>query len=124
MSSLPRFTDIGLNKVSITYINMTIFKELNNLNVLQFYPGSGVSISSAQTEKVFGNRKPTLVVKDLAQALWGSETLAERIVGGKVTPKDCRNPCSSARKELTPTKVGLLVGRYNFLLKTASGVLQ
>lgn len=68
-------------------------------------------IGSKQAEKILGHKKPSLVVKDMAQAIWGREGLAERSYGGKLAPKDYKNPNAVVRKQLSPHKVALIIGK-------------
>ncbi|KAH7935473.1 hypothetical protein HPB52_008407 [Rhipicephalus sanguineus] len=45
----------------------------------------------------------------MAQAIWGREGLAERSYGGKLAPKDYKNPNAVVRKQLSPHKVALII---------------
>lgn len=47
----------------------------------------------------------------MAQAIWGREGLAEHTYGGRLAPKDYRNPTNVVRKELRPQKVALIIGK-------------
>lgn len=81
------------------------------LLLLQFHLKDGVTISEVQADNIFDSKKnkPALAVKEIAQALWGSELLAQRTYGGKVAPKDRNNPDAKPRKELSPDKVSLVI---------------
>lgn len=72
---------------------------------------NGLVIGSQQAEKILGHKKPSLAVKDMAQAIWGREGLAERSYGGKLAPKDYKNPTAVVRKQLSPDKVALIIGK-------------
>ncbi|XP_037515550.1 uncharacterized protein LOC119391983 [Rhipicephalus sanguineus] len=54
----------------------------------KYHVKDGLMIGSKQAEKILGHKKPPLVVKDMAQAIWGREGLAERSYGGKLAPKE------------------------------------
>ncbi|KAL1444442.1 hypothetical protein MTO96_029863 [Rhipicephalus appendiculatus] len=64
--------------------------------------------ASGQAEKI-GHKKPYLVVKDMAKAIWGREGLAEQSYGGKLAPKDYKNPTAVVRKQLSPEKVAVII---------------
>ncbi|CAN7943014.1 unnamed protein product, partial [Ixodes pacificus] len=74
-----------------------------------FHLKSGITIGARQAKRALGQRKPALVAKDIAQALWGREGLADRTYGGKLAPKDYRKPDAILRKEMTPEKVALVI---------------
>ncbi|XP_075742824.1 uncharacterized protein LOC119176356 [Rhipicephalus microplus] len=75
----------------------------------KYHVKNGLVIGSQQAEKILGHKKPSLVVKDMAQAIWGREGLAERSYGGKLAPKDYKNPTAVVRKQLSPDKVALII---------------
>ncbi|XP_049269198.1 uncharacterized protein LOC119385610 [Rhipicephalus sanguineus] len=75
----------------------------------KYHVKNGLIIGSHQAEKILGHKKPSLVVKDMAQAIWGREGLAERSYGGKLAPKDYNNPTAVVRKQLSPEKVALII---------------
>uniref|UniRef100_A0A6B0VDF2 BEN domain-containing protein n=1 Tax=Ixodes ricinus TaxID=34613 RepID=A0A6B0VDF2_IXORI len=75
----------------------------------RYHVNRGTTIGSFQAEKIMGHVKPSMVAKDMAVALWGRIGLAQRTYGGKVAPKDYKNPDCVARKELSPAKVGLVL---------------
>ncbi|KAH7961040.1 hypothetical protein HPB52_001225 [Rhipicephalus sanguineus] len=78
----------------------------------QYHVKDGLMIGSKQAEKILGHKKPSLVVKDMAQAIWGREGLAERSYGGKLAPKDYKNPNAVVRKQLSPHKVALIIAAF------------
>ncbi|XP_040359515.1 uncharacterized protein LOC121047902 [Ixodes scapularis] len=75
----------------------------------RFHLKSGITIGSHQAKKALGQRKPALMAKDIAQALWGRQGLADRTYGGKLAPKDYHKPDAILRKEMTPEKVALVI---------------
>ncbi|KAL1445850.1 hypothetical protein MTO96_044771 [Rhipicephalus appendiculatus] len=75
----------------------------------KYHVKDGLMIGSKQAETILGHKKPSLVVKDMAQAIWGREGLAERSYGGKLAPKDYKNPKAVVRKQLSPHKVALII---------------
>ncbi|XP_040065348.1 uncharacterized protein LOC115324298 isoform X2 [Ixodes scapularis] len=75
----------------------------------RFHLKGGVTISEEQRKHIYANTRPAKFAKDTAQILWGSKTLVERSYGGKLAPKDRKNLGASARKELTPEKVSLIL---------------
>ncbi|KAG0436938.1 hypothetical protein HPB47_017688 [Ixodes persulcatus] len=75
----------------------------------KYHVNRSTTIGSSQAEKIMGHVKPSMVAKDMAVALWGRIGLAQRTYGGKVAPKDYKNPDCVARKELSPAKVGLVL---------------
>lgn len=75
----------------------------------KYHVKDGLMIGSKQAEKILGHKKPSLVVKDMAQAIWGREGLAERSYGGKLAPKDYKNPNAVVRKQLSLHKVALII---------------
>ncbi|XP_040078661.1 BEN domain-containing protein 5 [Ixodes scapularis] len=74
----------------------------------RFHLKGGVTIREDQRQTIFNNTRAAKVAKDTAQALWGSEKLSQRTYGGRLAPKDRRNPGAIARKELSPEKVALV----------------
>ncbi|XP_049513339.1 uncharacterized protein LOC119466415 [Dermacentor silvarum] len=75
----------------------------------KYHVKDGLVIGAKQAEKILGQKKASLVVKDMAQAIWGREGLAERTYGGKLAPKNYRNPTAVVRKQLSPQKVALII---------------
>ena len=71
--------------------------------LLQVYLGSGQSINEkAWNDKIRKQSQDTIMVKDLAQAIYGKEKLATRTTGKPVAGKTVA----------TPKKVRLITGRY------------
>lgn len=68
---------------------------------------SGVQITDTQAKKIFGNRKPTLVVKGTAHAIWGINVLAGRSVSGELPPTK-RGSGEAPKPPLTPDKIGII----------------
>ncbi|XP_064470399.1 uncharacterized protein LOC135385153 [Ornithodoros turicata] len=54
----------------------------------QVHLTSGVLVTSQQARKIFGNKKATIVVKDAAEAIWGTPSLALRTPTGMSTNGD------------------------------------
>lgn len=77
---------------------------------MQFHLKGGVTVSEKQRSAIYANTRPAKFAKDTAQVLWGSKTLVERSYGGKLAPKDRKKLGASARKELSPEKVALVIG--------------
>lgn len=71
----------------------------------------GVIIGVTQEDKILAHKKPLLIAKDMAQAIWGREGLAERSYGGKLAPKDYKNPTAVLRKQRSPQKVAVVIGK-------------
>ncbi|KAH6927237.1 hypothetical protein HPB50_001113 [Hyalomma asiaticum] len=59
--------------------------------------------TASQAAKILNNKKPTLVCKDTAQAIWGTDGLAERSVCGVAAPK-ARAAGELPKQPLTPRK--------------------
>ncbi|XP_049272478.1 BEN domain-containing protein 5 [Rhipicephalus sanguineus] len=72
-----------------------------------FHLAKGVIITASQAAKVLNNKKATLVCKDTAQAIWGTELLSERSVCGVAAPK-ARATGQLPKQPLTPTKVDVV----------------
>lgn len=77
---------------------------------IQFHLAKGVFITSDQALKIMNNKKPTLVGKDTAQAIWTNEVLACRSVNGGVAPNKRTLGETAKKKQLTPEKVEVVVG--------------
>lgn len=77
---------------------------------------AGLIIGSKQAEKILSNKKPALVAKDTAQAVWGRKGLAERTYGGKLAPKDQKKEGAAARKQLSPEKVAVVIGKQQLFV--------
>ncbi|XP_075556871.1 uncharacterized protein LOC142588950 [Dermacentor variabilis] len=57
-----------------------------------------------QAEKLFRNKKPSILVRDTAQVIWGNELLAKRSVSGRLAPTKSGSS-EQPSKQLTPAKV-------------------
>ncbi|KAH7936280.1 hypothetical protein HPB52_021321 [Rhipicephalus sanguineus] len=75
----------------------------------RYHVANGFCIGSKQAQKIMAQKKPSLVAKDMAQAIWGRKALAHRTYGGKLAPKDYKNPDATVRKQLSPEKVALII---------------
>ncbi|CAN7988347.1 unnamed protein product [Ixodes pacificus] len=75
----------------------------------RFHLKRGLTVGIKQAKKAMGHTKPALVAKDISQAIWGRRGLAERTYGGKLSPKDYYKSGATARKEMTPEKVALVI---------------
>ncbi|XP_040076473.3 uncharacterized protein LOC115315900 [Ixodes scapularis] len=75
----------------------------------RFHLKRGLTVGSKQAKKALGQTKPALVAKDISQAIWGRQGLSERTYGGKLAPKDYYKSGATARKEMTPEKVALVI---------------
>ncbi|CAN8016878.1 unnamed protein product [Ixodes persulcatus] len=75
----------------------------------KFHLKRGLTVGIKQAKKAMGQTKPALVAKDISQAIWGRRGLAERAYGGKLAPKDYYKSGATARKEMTPEKVALVI---------------
>ncbi|XP_077516797.1 uncharacterized protein LOC144127773 [Amblyomma americanum] len=69
-----------------------------------FYLTKGIVISGTCAEKIFKNKKPTLVIKDTAQAIWGNDVLVTRSVTGTACSKK-RALGELPKQPLTPEKL-------------------
>lgn len=58
------------------------------------------------------NRKATLVLKDTAQAIWGSQILATKTVTGTVAPRK-KSHGEAAKEPLTTEKVAVVASNYS-----------
>lgn len=52
----------------------------------------------------------------MAEAIQGREVLAEQTYGGKLPPKDYKNPTAVVRKKVSPQKVAMIIGKVLVLL--------
>ncbi|XP_049519581.1 BEN domain-containing protein 5-like [Dermacentor silvarum] len=106
-----------------TYISLTCFttyftvlhyrtmpgKDFVHLPDGSFHLAEGIVISANQAAKILNNKKATLVCKDTAQAIWGTDGLLNRSVSGVAAPK-LRAAGEFAKPPLTPTKVNVVTG--------------
>ncbi|XP_077501247.1 BEN domain-containing protein 5-like isoform X2 [Amblyomma americanum] len=74
-----------------------------------FHLTQGVYIKPDQAEKLFKNKKPSIVVRDSAQLLWGIETLSKRSVSGRLAPTKSGS-CEVPAEQLTPAKLEVVYG--------------
>ncbi|XP_064463059.1 BEN domain-containing protein 5-like [Ornithodoros turicata] len=95
-------------------INLSHLKPLTKLDDGRFHIRNGFVLTESQATKIFKNKRPTLVMKDMAQAIWGNEVLAARTYSGRTAPKDSRDTDIQARKEPTPTKVALVIDAVTY----------
>ncbi|XP_037511879.1 BEN domain-containing protein 5-like isoform X2 [Rhipicephalus sanguineus] len=72
-----------------------------------FHLAKGVIITASQAAKILNNKKATLVCKDTAQAIWGTEVLSERSVCGVAAPK-AKAAGQLPKQPLTPAKVDVV----------------
>ncbi|KAL1467100.1 hypothetical protein MTO96_042385, partial [Rhipicephalus appendiculatus] len=68
---------------------------------------NGVILSKLQASRIMAHKKPTLVVKETAQAIWGQSGLAIRSVKGGLAPRN-RGTAEVAKPRLTPEKVEIV----------------
>lgn len=72
-----------------------------------FHLAEGIVISANQAAKILNNKKATLVCKDTAHAIWGTDGLLNRSVSGVAAPK-LRAAGELPKQPLTPTKVNVV----------------
>ncbi|KAH6938422.1 hypothetical protein HPB50_009164 [Hyalomma asiaticum] len=107
VASQKAFTDIGGGRVSMfKYAPGSLFQIAF---FLQYHVANSFCIGSQQVQKILSQKKPSLVAKDMAQAIWGCEALANRTHGRKLAPKDYGNPDATVRKQMSPEKVALII---------------
>ncbi|XP_064463490.1 uncharacterized protein LOC135374464 [Ornithodoros turicata] len=80
----------------------------------RFHITNGFFLTEAQGLKIFSNKRPTLVMKDMAKIIWVDSVRAQRTYSGKASPKDRQDPDTPSRKELTPAKVALIVDTVTY----------
>ncbi|KAL1480812.1 hypothetical protein MTO96_050727 [Rhipicephalus appendiculatus] len=74
-----------------------------------FHLSNNIYITEEQAAKLFKNKKPTILVRDAAQVVWGCDTLAQRSVSGRLCPTKT-NSGQEPSKQLTPEKVDVVYG--------------
>ncbi|XP_077501549.1 uncharacterized protein LOC144112625 [Amblyomma americanum] len=74
----------------------------------QFHLTGGIIIYEGQVEKILTKKKPTLVCKDTAQAVWSNEVLATKSFSGAVAPKQWALG-EKQKQPLTPQKVEFMI---------------
>ncbi|XP_070389670.1 BEN domain-containing protein 5-like isoform X3 [Dermacentor albipictus] len=70
----------------------------------RFHLSGGIFVTPEQVEKLFRNKKPSILVRDTAQVIWGNELLAKRSVSGRLAPTKSGSS-EQPSKQLTPAKV-------------------
>nr|XP_054932469.1 uncharacterized protein LOC126540984 [Dermacentor andersoni] len=70
----------------------------------QFHSSGGIFVVPEQAEKLCRNKKPSILVRDTAQVIWGNELLAKRCVSGRLAPTKSGSS-EQPSKQLTPAKV-------------------
>ncbi|KAM7300328.1 uncharacterized protein ISCGN_020892 [Ixodes scapularis] len=65
----------------------------------RFHLCNNTFIDAENASKIFKNKKRTIAVREATQAIWGTETLAQRRVCGRLLAGDLN------AKQLTPAKV-------------------
>ncbi|KAH6920584.1 hypothetical protein HPB50_028428 [Hyalomma asiaticum] len=72
--------------------------------LLQLHLQNGIFLTKVQASRVMTHKKPTLVVKETAQAIWTQSGLAVRSVKGGLAPRK-KGTTEVAKPRLTPEKV-------------------
>ncbi|XP_070392709.1 BEN domain-containing protein 5-like isoform X1 [Dermacentor albipictus] len=72
-----------------------------------FHLQRGICLTSIQAKRILNHKKPTLVVKETAQAIWSQKVLAARSVKGGVAPRK-KNLGELPKPALTPEKVNIV----------------
>ncbi|XP_075547217.1 uncharacterized protein LOC142580210 isoform X1 [Dermacentor variabilis] len=70
----------------------------------RFHLSGGIYVMPEQAEKLFRNKKPSILVRDTAQVIWGNELLAKSSVSGRLAPTKSGSS-EQPSKQLTPAKV-------------------
>lgn len=68
-----------------------------------------------QADKLFKNKKPSILVRDAAHLLWGPAVLAERSVSGRLGPAKAETK-EAAPPQLTPAKLNDVYGKCCFTI--------
>ncbi|XP_072142268.1 uncharacterized protein [Dermacentor andersoni] len=79
-------------------------KHLFFFTYFQFHSSGGIFVVPEQAEKLCRNKKPSILVRDTAQVIWGNELLAKRCVSGRLAPTKSGSS-EQPSKQLTPAKV-------------------
>ncbi|KAH6938648.1 hypothetical protein HPB50_011228 [Hyalomma asiaticum] len=75
----------------------------------RFHLSNGIYVSANQADKLFKNKKPSILVRDAAQVVWG-DYLAKRSVSGRLArTKSGTN--EQPAKQLTPSKLNVVYGQ-------------
>ncbi|KAL1479657.1 hypothetical protein MTO96_051679 [Rhipicephalus appendiculatus] len=72
----------------------------------RFHLSNGIYISASQADKLFKNKKPSILVRGAAQVVWGDD-LAKRSVSGRLAPTKSGTDEQPA-KQLTPAKLNVI----------------
>ncbi|KAM7289859.1 BEN domain-containing protein 5-like [Ixodes scapularis] len=78
-----------------------------------FHLTRGHYISMESAKKIDKNKKPTIVIKDAAQGIWGKKVLQQRTLSGAVGPTK-RHLGDLARKQLTPEKISVVADTLRY----------
>ncbi|XP_075539462.1 BEN domain-containing protein 5-like [Dermacentor variabilis] len=70
----------------------------------RFHLSGGIFVMPEQAEKLFRSKKPSILVSDTAQVIWGNELLAKRSVSGRLAPTKSGSS-EQPSKQLTLAKV-------------------
>ncbi|XP_054931114.1 uncharacterized protein [Dermacentor andersoni] len=74
-----------------------------------FNLSKNIFITEEQAAKLFKNKKPSILVRDDVQVVWGCNTLAQRSISGRLAPTKA-NSGQEPSKQLTPEKVEVVYG--------------
>ncbi|CAN8002773.1 unnamed protein product [Ixodes pacificus] len=78
-----------------------------------FHLAKGIVISSGQAAKIFRGKKPTIIGKETAKAIWTNAVLATRSVTGTTCPQK-RAAGEPAKPPLTPEKIDIVQAAISF----------
>ncbi|XP_075554629.1 uncharacterized protein LOC142587469 isoform X1 [Dermacentor variabilis] len=87
--------------------NATTVANFSYLDNGTFHLAKGVVVRPEAAFKIMRNLKPTLVVKDTAEAVWGKDVLEKKSVTGMVAPRK-KSLGEVAKEPLTPEKVAVV----------------
>uniref|UniRef100_A0A147BD19 BEN domain-containing protein n=1 Tax=Ixodes ricinus TaxID=34613 RepID=A0A147BD19_IXORI len=79
----------------------------------RFHLTRGYYITLDCAGKIDKNKKPTIVIKDAAQGIWGRKVLQQRTLSGAVGPTK-RHLGDLARKQLTPEKISVVADTVKY----------
>lgn len=75
----------------------------------RFHLCGKVFATKEQADKLFKNKKPSILVRDAAHVIWGPAVLAERSVSGRLAPaKMSTKDKEVAPQQLTPAKLDVV----------------
>ncbi|XP_049515640.1 BEN domain-containing protein 5-like isoform X2 [Dermacentor silvarum] len=69
----------------------------------RFHLCNGIFVTALQAAKLFNNKKPSILVREAAQVIWGVETLSQRSISGRLGPT--RHGEGEPCKQLSPDKL-------------------